>query len=113
MFFVLPFHFDGLDILHQRLQLGDGRTSLDPAGRWQVLLHLGRTFAQHFDRRPVTLELLADDLVGVGRVVEDDPVLLGVGRERRRQLLGRDAVPFGAELMAELEKSDHKKNYLK
>ena len=66
-------------------------------------MHLGRTFAQHLDGRAVAIELVANNLVGVGRVVKDGSILFGVRRERRSQLVRRDAVPFGPELMAELK----------
>jgi hypothetical protein len=41
-------------------------------------------------------------LVSVRGVVQDGAVLVAVGRERRRQLLGRDAVPLGAKLLPKL-----------
>jgi hypothetical protein len=67
-------------------------------------LHLGRTFAQHLNGRAVAIELVANNLVGVGRVVKDGSILFGVRRERRSQLVRRDAIPFGPELVAELKK---------
>ena len=50
------------------------------------------------------VKLVADNFICIGRVVEDGTVLLRVGRERRRQLFGRDSVPLGAELVTQLVK---------
>ncbi len=53
----------------------------------------------------MSVKLIADNFVGVGRVVEDGPVLLRVGGERRGQFVGRNAVPLSAELVVKLLKN--------
>lgn len=57
-----PLSFDRLHFLHQVLQLGHSRAALDPSRARQVLLHLGRTLAKHFDGRAVFVKLVTDNL---------------------------------------------------